>query len=53
MSMMSFLAFMDACFATFSKILIPIIVADRMSIVVPAYERYIMSWLGLAWSREV
>ena len=51
--MASFLAFMYACFATFSKILILIIVADRMSIVVPAHERCISSRLGWAWSREV
>ena len=46
MSLMSFLAFLDAYFAIFIRILIPIIVADRMSIVVPAHERYILRWLG-------
>ena len=46
MSMMSFLAFLDAYFAIFIRILIPITVADRMSIVVPAHERSISSWLG-------
>ena len=51
--MASFLAFMYACFATFSKIVKPVIVTDRMSIVIPAHERCISSWLGLVWSREV
>ena len=46
MNLMSFLAFLDAYFAIVISILIPITVADRMSIVVPAHERCILSWLG-------
>ena len=45
-----YLAFMYARFATFSKIVIPIIVTDRMSSVVPAHGRRFFGWLGLVWS---
>ena len=51
--MASFLAFMYACFATFSKIVIPIIITNRMSSVVSALGRCFSCWLGLVRSREM
>ena len=41
--LMSLLAFLDAYFAIAISILIPITVADMMSIVIPAHDRCISS----------